>query len=73
MKPRSGALENTLQNLPDQLISIWQEIPFLRFAELAPFELEIDAYPHEAMIFSAEDRCQQVKIRMLFKVENWTV
>ena len=36
----------------------------MRFAELAPFELENDAYPHEAMIFSAEDRCQQVKIRM---------
>jgi hypothetical protein len=44
------------------------DIPFLRDAELTPFELDLGVYPHEAMIFPAEDGCQE--IRMMLQL--WT-
>jgi hypothetical protein len=35
----------------------------LRGAEITLLELEIDAHPHEAMLFPAADSCQEPRIR----------
>jgi hypothetical protein len=38
-------------------------LAFLLGAELTPFELDIGAIWHEAMIFPAAGRCQEIRIR----------